>query len=227
MVENPYLEFYERRLHHEKVCDQARSRTFHFGDEAQPSRHRTCQCKGSNAVEQPTRKWSWAVPNQEALTTIADHSPRGVVEIGAGGGYWAKLLREMGVDVIAYDPAPHVSDWHDGPHSEVLLGDHTAVIGHADRTLLTVWPEYDAAWSHQMIELFEGEKVVYVGEGYGGCTGDDRFHQLLGGVGCTCWGDKECSCDLSVARFKEIATVSIPQWWGIHDYLFVYQRLEA
>jgi hypothetical protein len=225
MTENPYLDFYQRRLHHQRVCEQARKLSF---DNERPSRWPICKCTGSTvSVDEPCKKFAWAIPDEKALTAIADHSPRGVVEIGAGGGYWTKMLRERGVDVIAYDPAPHLSDWHEGAWTEVLLGDYTAVIGHSDRTLLTVWPEYEAAWSHQMIELFEGEKVVYVGEGWGGCTGDDRFHQLLGGVGCTCWGGEECTCDLSAARFKEISTVGIPQWAGIHDYLSVYQRLEA
>lgn len=222
---NPYLDFYERRLHHEKVCEQARKLSF---DDERPARWSTCKCTGSTAsVDEPCKKFAWAVPNEKALTAIADHSPRGVVEIGAGGGYWTKMLRDRGVDVIAYDPAPHVSDWHEGAWAEVLLGDHTAVIGHSDRTLLTVWPEYDAAWSHKMIELFEGEKVIYVGEGSGGCTGDGRFHQLLGQDSCFCWGADGCTCEPGSALFKEIATVGIPQWAGIHDYLAVHQRLEA
>lgn len=224
-MDNPYLDFYERRLHHEKVCDEARKHSF---DGERPARWSSCKCTGSTAsVDEPCKKFAWAIPNVEALTMIADHSPCGVVEIGAGSGYWAKMLRQMGVDVIAYDPAPHVSDWHEGSYSEVLLGDHTSVIGHADRTLLTVWPEYEAAWSHEMVELYEGEKIVYVGESYGGCTGDDQFHRLIGGVGCYCWGDEPCTCDKTTAQFKEIATTNVPQWAGIHDYLFVYERLEV
>lgn len=222
MVANPYLDFYNRRLGHEQICKEARRLRSSQLD--RPSRHVTCKCVGISMIDQPTKKWSWAVPDDRALTAIAEHSPNGVVEIGAGAGYWAGLLRQMGVDVIAYDPAPFDSVWHDGPHSEVLLGDHTAVIGHSDRTLLTIWPEYEAAWSHQMVELFEGEKIIFVGEGYGGCTGDDEFHRLLGQ--CTCYED-ECECGSTKSPFREIATVGVPQWAGIHDYLFVYQRREA
>lgn len=51
------------------------------------------------------RRYAWAVPNERALEVIAERSPGGVVEIGAGGGYWAMELQRRGVDVIAYDPA--------------------------------------------------------------------------------------------------------------------------
>jgi hypothetical protein len=46
-------------------------------------------------------KYAWAIPNEEALETIAKYGP--IVEIGAGNGYWAFLLRSMGVEVKAFD----------------------------------------------------------------------------------------------------------------------------
>ena len=51
--------------------------------------------------EEAVQKWAWAVPNKEALNAIKRHSP--IAEIGCGSGYWAMLLKEMGVDVTAYD----------------------------------------------------------------------------------------------------------------------------
>jgi hypothetical protein len=51
-------------------------------------------------------RYAFGVPTEEALAAIAAVSPRGVVEIGAGSGYWAALLRDRGVRVEAYDIAP-------------------------------------------------------------------------------------------------------------------------
>lgn len=53
-------------------------------------------------------RYGFAVPSDEALTAIERCSPRGVVELGAGTGYWAFLLQQRGVDVVAFDvePAP-------------------------------------------------------------------------------------------------------------------------
>ena len=66
------------------------------------------------------RAYAWAVPSHEALSAIAEASPRGVVEIGAGTGYWAYELRDRGVSVAAYDIAPVHLDLHNGYHH---LGD--------------------------------------------------------------------------------------------------------
>lgn len=201
-MDNEYLDVYEDALKHQR------------------------EHGGLGGLHDIKRRYSWAVPNEEALTTIAAHSPRGVVEIGAGGGYWTRLLRDRGVDVIAYDPQPVDSKWHDGRlWSEVLQGDHTAIIGHADRTLFLCWPSYDEAWTHEVVELYDGDIIVYIGEGSGGCTGDDRMHALLGEQ-AYCWHDDEpCACAWPAAKFHEVETVSIPQWWGLHDVLAVYKRI--
>jgi hypothetical protein len=179
---------------------------------------------------QVKRKYAWAVPNEDALRAIAAVSPRGVVEIGAGGGYWAMLLRERGVEVIAYDPDPDgLKDWHAGRRwSEVLYGDHTAVIGHSDRTLFLCWPEYNKTWAQEALELYEGETVVYVGEGFGGCTADDQFHALLGDD-VSCWhpGDDLCDHDWPAPLFNETNVVDIPQWCGLYDSLKIYQRMST
>jgi hypothetical protein len=50
------------------------------------------------------RLYAFAVPNQACLEELAKHTP--IVEMGAGTGYWASQLKNMGVDVIAYDIKP-------------------------------------------------------------------------------------------------------------------------
>ena len=118
------------------------------------------------------RRWAWAVPNAAAITAIADAAPHGVVEIGAGGGYWAHELRRAGVDVTAYDPHPPTdpapSRWHLGhPWADVHQGDHTAAANHPDRALLVCWPEPDTGWATDGITAYHaagGRSVIYVGE---------------------------------------------------------------
>lgn len=228
-VQNEYLAWYQRELRHQidhgspllssiygaqqpwDTCMQCRT-------ERNPPRH---EFGGRpNAVK---AHYSWAVPDEQALRAIAERSPRGVVEIGAGGGYWMMLLRAMGVDVIAYDPHEPSEDNGFATHkwAEVLLGDHTSVIGHPDRTLLLCWPSYAEPWGADTVDLYEGDTVIYIGE-LGGCTGDDRMHALLGETPY-CW-DKPCTCQWPAAKFKEVDTVSIPQWQELHDALRVYER---
>ena len=51
-------------------------------------------------------KYGFAVPTNEALDAVGRCSPSGVVEVGAGTGYWAHLLQQRGVDVAAFDIEP-------------------------------------------------------------------------------------------------------------------------
>lgn len=153
-------------------------------------------------------KYSWAVPTDEALDTIKRHSENGLVEIGAGTGYWAGLLRARGVDVVAYDLQPYDSYNADGQWSEVLRGGQSKVREHPDRTLFLCWPPYNRPMAREALRYYAGDTLVYIGEGYGGCTGDDRFHRQLN------------------LHWSEVEDVGLPQWYGIHDGLMVYKRKE-
>src|SRR5262249_51994941 len=55
----------------------------------------------SLARQNLVRAYAWAVPDEEALRVCVKYSP--LVEIGAGGGYWANLITQLGGKVHAYD----------------------------------------------------------------------------------------------------------------------------
>jgi len=153
-------------------------------------------------------RYSWAIPDSRALRTIARYGP--VVEIGAGTGYWAALLRARGVDVAAYDscPLPGPNPWHrEGafPWSLVEYGDASSAALHRDRTLFLCWPPYTDSMALDALRQHGGERVIYVGE-FGGCTATDEFHNTL---------ERE---------FEVIEQVPIHQWPGIHDALFFFRR---
>jgi hypothetical protein len=54
-------------------------------------------------------KYAWAIPNERALHILTSFSP--LIEIGAGKGYWAALLRLVEVDILAYDKKVAVDCW--------------------------------------------------------------------------------------------------------------------
>ncbi len=149
-------------------------------------------------------EYAWAVPCEEALAVIERHGA--VVEGGAGSGYWTKLLRERGVDVVAYDVAPYENRWVGGRWADVLVGSAEQMAQHRDRTLLLVWPPLESSMGLDHVVAHGGQTVVYVGEGRGGCTGDDAFHDYLD------------------ENFDLIEEVSIPRWGGIHDTMMVFRR---
>ena len=156
--------------------------------------------EGFRRRETLIEEYAWAIPNPEAIATICAHSP--ILEVGAGAGYWAKCISEAGGNVLATDVEPPTDRprWH-----PVWTADARRVVtDYPHRALLLVWPSYAETWSTETLGRYGGDTVIYVGEGRGGCTGDDRFHQML------------------AEEWTLEATVDIPTYPGIHDRLEVY-----
>jgi hypothetical protein len=145
--------------------------------------------------------FSWAVPSPEAVRAISEVGP--LIEIGAGTGYWAWLLKQAGVDIIAFDRAPDAP-----PHwTEVSRGGPERIGEHPGRSLFLCWPPMGETMAAQCLERFRGERVVSIGEaGEGARTGDARFRSLL------------------AERFELEREVAIPQWPGYSDRVRVYLK---
>jgi hypothetical protein len=154
-----------------------------------------------------TRKYSFAIPNPRALDFIASWGP--IVEMGAGTGYWASLLKQMKADIIAYDNFEgHRSDTYGFGKvwTAIHKGAPPTLAKHPDRTLMLCWPDYNRPFASRCMKYYQGDRLIYIGEGRGGCTGNAHFHRLL---------DKEWEPEKSIL---------IPHWPGIYDYLCAYQR---
>lgn len=178
--------------------------------------------------------FAFAMPTEPALRAVAAASPDGVVEVGAGTGWWARLLHDRGVDVVALDVAPPPSPdnpWFAGvqPWYPVRVGDEGAVERHARRTLLLVWPTRAEDWGAAAVARFAaagGRAVAFVGEAVGGRTGDDRLHALLGELD-RCWScaygttTSACVCGVRPA-WRRTTTVPLPDHGA--DELRLYAR---
>lgn len=155
------------------------------------------------------RRFSWACPNAEALELIAAQGP--IIEIGAGAGYWAHLLRSRyHVNILAYDhkpPSKGKSHYHKGcsAWTGVVYGRPVKTKKHPDRALFLCWPPMYSTMAEDALKHYKGDTVIHVGE-QGGCTGTPEFEETL-------WDE-----------WEEVKTVHIPQWRGIHDYLILYKR---
>lgn len=108
--------------------------------------------------EETMARYSWAIPDDRALRICAAYSP--LVEMGAGAGYWARLLRERGVDVTAFDcdtgDATRAAGVAAAPWTEVLQGgpeDAARFPGHA---LLLMYPDDLEAHEETQEEDAEG-----------------------------------------------------------------------
>lgn len=139
--------------------------------------------------------YAYAIPSPETIEWISGFcGDRSILEIGAGRGYWAAQLSNVGLVVDAYDIEPpdkienisfprnpgHLHVWHEVNEAS----DYSVKNGHgSDHVLFLCWPP---GWGNTMaseaLASFEkagGERLVYIGEPKGGKTGDDAFFDAL------------------------------------------------
>lgn len=150
------------------------------------------------------KKYAWAIPTPRALDVISRYTP--ILEIGAGKGYWASLLD---CEVVAYDVAfgKENGQTDDGEcYYEVKLGGVEVIAEYPNHTLMLCWPPYNDDMAMECLQKYQGGKLIYIGEGYGGCTATDEFHEELD------------------SKWEQIEIVRIPQWNGLHDVLRVYGK---
>lgn len=158
-------------------------------------------------------RYAWSVTDPSTVAFVAEHlGPRAIDPI-AGSGYWAHVLSQCGIDVIASDIAPPdvAKNGYHKPgvtHFPVTMADAAdAVTAHAqDRTLFLSWPTYDDPTGARILAAYQGERFVYIGESGGGCCGGDDMWQAI----------RE--------DWHEVATHRVVQWYGLNDWVTVYER---
>jgi hypothetical protein len=137
-------------------------------------------------VEAYVHKYAWAIPNDDVLLEIAKYSP--LIEVGAGTGYWAWLLRQLGVDILAFDKYPpsqnstSKSEFHPDTDTwtEVLQGDESVLDSIVDRTLFLCWPPSNHPMAFETLSRFRGSTFLFVGEDWPSrTTGNEDFFRLL------------------------------------------------
>lgn len=206
---NPYLdEFNILKVHHRHQTEFYDARLKQAAIDAQLITERQA------LVE----KYSCAIPHNMALRTITNRSDQ-IIEIGAGTGYWAKLLTTYRtgkhahkINVIAIDsdpPGPSNQSGHREAFYPVQEGTESLICEYDEYDLLLCWPPYQSNLAYNAARLFNGKYLYYVGESSGGNCANDQFFDYL------------------EDEFYEVDCCSIPQWPGIHDQLFVYRSKTA
>ena len=169
-------------------------------------RHMAAVCLRTEMI----RKYSFAIPTQEIIEKIVKYSP--IIEVGAGTGYWAWVLRQSGATVEAFDAYPpsaksknryfkNATQW-----SPVKQGVVEVVKNYSNHSLFLCWPPYNKPMATDCLKQYSGKRLIYIGESEGGCTCDDQFHKLL---------SKE---------WDLVENTKIVRWVGMFDELFIYNR---
>jgi len=152
-------------------------------------------------------RYAWSVTDPGSVRFVATYSRCSMIDPMAGTGYWAYLLKQLGIDVVSYDSSPGENSWSMGMWVPVKPGFAECVVDdHPDRVLFLSWPPYNEPSAFRTLREFQGDRVIYIGEGVGGCTGDEDFHELL------------------ESEWHEIASHRPIQWWGLHDDITVFER---
>jgi hypothetical protein len=220
-IKNPYYDEWKKLEDKSRLLDIAyrRSSNSFFDLSLSPEEHQLDfeELKEINAwIEGYTGKYAWAIPSEDALTEIARYSP--LVEIGAGTGYWAWLLRQLGVDILAFDKFPpsqngtNKSEFHPDTDTwtEVLEGDESVLDSIIGRALFLCWPPRNHPMAFESLTRFQGNTVLFVGEDWPSrTTGDEAFFRLL-----------ERDWDLE----DHCSKAWVPNWPGREDFLWVYHR---
>lgn len=144
--------------------------------------------------------YSWAMPSERAIRTIAIRSPRGVVELGAGTGYWAWMLATM-VDIVALDIKLPEAPF---PWFLVQKGKEETVATLPERTLLMVYPRGFAWDALSHYEQAGGKCVAIVGENE--IVASPAFFSKL---------EKE---------WTEADRFDLPSFCGIHDEIRIFVK---
>ena len=160
-----------------------------------------------------TENYGWSVPSEDAIDKIVKFAyDKRILEVGAGYGLWAKLLQEKNLEVKATDLIKGRKTYSMDGNSFTDIEDieaFEAVTTYSEyEVLMLSWPPYDNPMAFKCLEEFKGDKLIYIGENRSGCTANEDFFDLL------------------ESKWKEKDVIHIPQWEGIHDYLFLFERIK-
>jgi len=138
------------------------------------------------------RAMSWvfahAIPTKEAITEIIKYNP--IVEIFAGSGYWAWVLKKSGCKIEPYDNHNFCkikNDYSLCPYPYYWLKPKTGTPDilknnkFINYTLLLCWPpdEDEGEEAAKCLEYFKGSRLLYVGQKENGKTAGKKYFDIL------------------------------------------------
>lgn len=157
-------------------------------------------CLTLSEREKLCQRYAWAIPDPSALRFVAKWLGSRAVEMGAGTGYWAWQLQQMGVQMDAYDVQPREQAFY-----PVWTG-RPEDLWYFNCPLLLCWPPYNTPMASECLQHYAGERIVYVGEPEGGYCADEAFWQRI------------------QADWRMVACHPILRWVGINDGIMVFER---
>jgi hypothetical protein len=131
------------------------------------------------------RRFAYSIPTPGDLSWIDEITDEygygSITDMGAGTGYWAWQLLQMGLNVTAYDVRPPGASMYTDPmlYAEVMTGTAQEVKVKEDEALFLSWPPGDEPMAADCLKNYEGDLLFFSGEFNPRVTGDTEFFKLL------------------------------------------------
>jgi hypothetical protein len=131
------------------------------------------------------RQYGFYIVSEDFIqNTVENFSKNKILEVGAGTGFLSACLQNAGVDIIPTEA--HLTNNHYGfkkTYTEIIEEDSVNYLKNNKNrfdTVLMSWPNYDSTFAYKVVKnMVAGQTLIYIGEGYGGCTADDKFFDYM------------------------------------------------
>jgi hypothetical protein len=176
---------------------------------------------GSIDLDDPRRRiyvnhFGFSVPSLQSVKQIAKYVGNdSILEIGSGLGLWAYLLSLEGVKIHATDicgvstkiceQKNKITRFYDVENLDYA----NALKKYKTNVLMLIWPPHEShcgsEMSHNSLKLFQGNKLIYIGE-VGDASGTDELLDIL--------DDK----------WSLVEVIDNPKWIVTHTQIFFYEK---
>jgi len=162
-------------------------------------------------------KYAYSVLSPQILEQIKAFAP--LVELGAGNGYNAWLLQQIGAQTVAMDafPVEEGKNWFfstsivglptksGSSFTRVIKGDSQALVDYPQSTLLMIWPPRNPM-AMDALSVYKGKQIIVIGDKT--CCATPAFYQKM------------------KSDWKLESTTMTGSWDANHkEYMEIYTRL--
>lgn len=155
----------------------------------------------------------FVILTKETLVALTDIlTGHNALDLGAGTGYMVYHLRKNNINIDGVvDKKGRYGFKRNFMTKRLIVGDYTTMAIDKYGAFILSWPDYSSGAGTKFLQRMKsGDKLVYQGEGSGGCCADDEFFEIL---------DNDF---IELEEETSALNKHHVQFEGIHDYWSVY-----
>jgi len=143
-------------------------------------------------LKETIQTYTWVCPtdyNHSTILNVLENSKK-ILDVGCGSGYWIKAIKNIfpekeikGIRLNCYGVDNNTIEGTEDLIEEIDFNDFIKENEMDFDTILLFWPPYSTPMGYDVLKHFKDNKnikrIIYIGEGEGGCNADDDFFKLL------------------------------------------------